>query len=136
MNFLHNRGFQRTPEPLLKTLEIQKKLIDNTEPCIFDVGAHAGGIASLYRKYFPAARIHCFEPFADSFAILSKRFSADPLLSCHNIALSDKPGKALLNVNLSTGTNSFLDTDEMGHVFWGRGMLDTLSRVEVPKTTI
>jgi FkbM family methyltransferase len=55
---------------------------------------------------------------------------------CHRVALSDKAGTAVFNSNLSAATNSLLPTDERGAGFFGAGLLDTTSQIEVGTTTI
>ena len=50
---------------------LQGKLIKVREPIILDIGAHVGEVARIYRGMFPLASIHCFEPFPESFQLLS-----------------------------------------------------------------
>ncbi|MET0168053.1 MAG: hypothetical protein ABW318_24070, partial [Vicinamibacterales bacterium] len=55
--------------PVDDAFSVQRELIRADEPLIFDVGAHHGSVARTYRRLFPGALIHCFEPFPDSFNI-------------------------------------------------------------------
>ncbi len=116
--------------------EVQRELIQTNEPVIFDVGAYIGSVTKIYRERFPGATIHSFEPFPQSFQELSQSAAGDSRIHCHHLAMADRPGQAFLNANLSTSTNSLLTTDERGAAFWGGGLLDTTSRVEVTTTTV
>jgi FkbM family methyltransferase len=115
---------------------VQRELITTAEPVIFDVGAHVGSVAAKYRALFPRASIWCFEPFLPSFQALRRNFEADPRISCHNAALSDRKGLAKLHANLASVTNSLLASDERGQSYWGEGLLDTAEEVEVNTTTV
>ena len=125
-----------TSQSPIDAFTVQSNLIATKEPVIFDVGAHLGEVAKTYRTRFPVASIHCFEPSPQSFQELRRRAERDLRTSCHQIALSDRKGKALLNENASSATNSLLTTDSRGSSFWGEGLLETTARTEVPTTTL
>lgn len=136
INFLYNHGIQITPRALQDTISLQCRITGKSTPVIFDVGAHTGCLAKLYRKQSPRARIYCFEPHPESFKILKKRFDADQLTVCHKMALSDSNGSTGLNVNLHTGTNSILATDPQAENYWGQGLLKTVSSIVVDTITL
>jgi FkbM family methyltransferase len=131
-------GYQviRMPPSLTRAFAVQRELVKMKEPVIFDIGAHTGRVTEAYRRLFPLATIHCFEPFPESFHALARSVQRDPRTSCHNIALSEKEGTAILNVNPSPATNSLLPTDERAALFWGEGLLETRSQIEVKTTTV
>ncbi len=131
-------GYQliRLPQPLDSAFAVQSELVKVKEPVIFDIGAHSGRVTETYRKLFPLASIHCFEPFPRSFQALAKSVQRDPRTSCHRVAVSEKKGRAILNANLSPGTNSLLSTDERAAFFWGEGLFETTSQIEVETTTV
>ncbi len=59
---------------------------------VLDIGAYDGDTAKVFRRYFPQAVIHCFEPQAEPYAALSiwaakQRGYVQPL----RMALSDEP---------------------------------------------
>lgn len=56
---------------------------------IFDVGANHGGVVPKYLDLFPSARIHAFEPYADSFETLRQRHADNPMVRCHRLAIAD-----------------------------------------------
>lgn len=110
---------------------IQQELMKKKNPIIFDVGADVGSVTKEYRKLFPEASIHCFEPFSESFQQLSRHTNADNNIFCHQLALSEHDGSATLNANLSSVTSSLLPTDPAGSFYWGEGLLDTKYTIEV-----
>ena len=94
-------------DPYLAT----RKLIEIDAPTIFDVGANVGATALRYRELFPAAMIHCFEPYPPSFTSLRAALSGDANTSLHPFALSSAAGRASLQVNRNAETNSLLASD-------------------------
>ncbi len=123
--------------PVDDAFSVQRELIRADEPLIFDVGAHHGSVARhAAGRLFPGTLIHCFEPFPDSFNILSENLKGDSRIHCHQTALSSVAGLAVLNANLSSQTNLLLPTDPSGAVIWGGGLLDTTGKVEVAVTTV
>ena len=130
-----SRGITTSQSPI-DAFAVQSRLIANSEPIIFDVGAYVGDVAKAYRARFPDASIYCFEPSPQSFQVLKRRAERDVLTFCHQTALSDRKGTRLLNENVSSATNSLLTTDSRGSSFWGEGVLETTARTEVPTTTL
>jgi len=122
----------KLPDPFA----LQAQLVRTADPVIFDLGAYTGEVARIYRHHFPRATIHCFEPFPESFRELVKNVGGDPRISCHPVAVSDVAGQAWLHSNRFAPTNSLLATDERGASFWGEGLLDSTSKVEVATTTL
>jgi FkbM family methyltransferase len=111
-------------------------LIHAPKPVVFDVGAHDGETAKRLRQLFPAARIHCFEPFPDSCILLEQATNGDHDTSIHRVGLSNRQGTATMNCNASTATNSLLGTDPRARETWGEGLLDTGGTIEIPITTL
>ena len=60
---------------------------------ILDVGAHTGESALAFRKSFPQAVIHSFEPISFIFEVLRRNCKRHANIHCHNLALGDKPGE-------------------------------------------
>lgn len=75
---------------------------------ILDVGAHVGDSAQRYRRLFPSAVIHAFEPSPQSHDRLAQRFADDTGTSAHRLAVADRPGQQRLYVNAIDVTNSLL----------------------------
>lgn len=113
-----------------------QRLIQASQPVVFDVGAHHGQTASRLLELFPSATVHCFEPFPESYALLELATRTDARVRRHCVCLSDLTGAAMMNCNASTATNSLLETDRRAAATWGEGLLDTDMRIEVRTTTI
>ena len=103
-----------------------KKLLENRDsPVVFDVGAHHGKTAMLFRRLFPASTVYAFEPFKESFDELIQNTSSDPGITAFNYGLSDRDGIQAFNSNVNSQTNSLLSSDPSGHQTWGKGFLET-----------
>jgi len=113
-----------------------KPFVQVPHPVLLDVGAHHGQTATRLRELFPSAIIHCFEPFPESYALLERATEADPRVRRHRLCLSDRTGTATMNCNVSTATNSLLETDRRASATWGEGLLDTSDRIQVATTTL
>jgi FkbM family methyltransferase len=125
-------GKSRNRDPYL----VQRRLVTGDTPVIFDVGANVGQTAMRYRSLFPGATLHCVEPFGPSFEQLAKAFERDPQVVLHRFALAAASGSARLNVNSSAATNSLLESDARASHYWGDGLLDTQSTIEVETRTL
>ena len=66
---------------------------------VFDVGAHLGQTALHFRKSFPSASIHCFEPTDENFAKLKANTKGKRLIRINQFAL----GSARTSVIMKTG---------------------------------
>jgi FkbM family methyltransferase len=115
---------------------MQARLTTMAEPVIFDIGAADGGVAKVYRELFPQAYIHCFEPFPQAFDGLKVQLGDAPRTFCVGQAVSSSVGTAGLNANASSATNSLLPTDARSAEYWGDGILNTTTQVQVPTTTV
>ena len=126
------RGKSHRRDPYL----VQRRLVTRDKPVVFDVGANVGQTALRYRALFPGATIHCVEPFGPSFDQLTAALGRDPDVVLHRVALAASSGSAKLNVNSSAATNSLLESDTRASHYWGGGLLDTQSTVEVATRTL
>ena len=65
---------QRTAEYLkyFDREKLLKYLIKNNNPVIFDVGANNGSSVAQFKKYWPEAILHCFEPQEECWTGLEK----------------------------------------------------------------
>lgn len=103
---------------------------------ILDVGASTGRTVATYRALFPSTRIHCFEPFPESFAVLSRRFRDDTGVRCHSLALSDAAGTRRLYCNESSDTNSLLPPGPAHRAHIAAGLMEPRTATEVECTTL
>jgi|GEM_PF-1599133 len=60
---------------------------------MLDIGANTGEFSKAFLESVPQAIIHCFEPSPDVFRSLSKRYKADPRVTCHHQAVGESTGK-------------------------------------------
>lgn len=67
---------------------------DSPAPFIVDCGSNIGLSVLFFKRYYPDARVLCFEPDRESFAKLSKNIKANNLsgVEIHPFAVLDKPG--------------------------------------------
>ncbi len=103
---------------------------------VLDLGAHHGWFFHCWQDWCPAARIHAFEPFPESFEAMARAYGNDPRVQLNQLGVGDAVGCLSLNVlSESLVSNSFLDPrDET----WRRVGYATgaVSRVSVPVTTV
>jgi len=103
-------------------------------PMLFDVGAHHGSTETLFRRLSPAATIHCFEPFAASYAVLARSIS--PGSVAHNFGFADSAGTKSLAANVLEATNSLLSLDETAADTWALSDLRETDRIDCQFRTI
>lgn len=60
---------------------------------VFDVGANIGDFSARFRRYFPEAVIHAFEPVSSNFSILREETEGIPGLEIHQLAVSNSCGR-------------------------------------------
>jgi len=116
--------------------DVQRRLVTNPNPTIFDVGAHIGDVTRSYKRLFPDACIHSFEPFPESYEQLERAVSGMPSIHCHRLAISDSNGTMTLKANASAATNSLLAVDERASGYWGTGLLDTHAQIAIETVTL
>ena len=68
---------------------------------VLDIGANIGITSILLANQYPEAIIHCFEPEARNFSLLSRNVASYPNIRCHSVALSncDKQGELFYSDN-------------------------------------
>jgi FkbM family methyltransferase len=93
-----------------------KRLVVADDPLVFDVGANVGQSVDWFRRTFPRARIHSFEPSPAIFARLKTNVANVPNVSCWNIALGSAPADLPLNENSIPEWSSLLPSDRA----WGK----------------
>jgi FkbM family methyltransferase len=115
---------------------IMRELTNREQPVIFDIGAHVGLAATRYRELFPAAMIHSFEPYPESFALLREAIAGSQPIELHAIALAAQEGEAEFSVNRNSATNSLLASDERAEVYWRSDTPRTTGTLSVPTSTL
>jgi len=87
-------------------LDQERILAGREVRCILDVGANSGMTAARYRKHFPGAFIHCFEPVDENFSALKHFTAKDAKMQAHRLAVTDQSGKIDLHLTEDPFTHS------------------------------
>jgi FkbM family methyltransferase len=98
-------------------VDISRRLTHTTVETIFDVGANRGQSAADFRRWYPRAIIHCFEPVTATFGILQKAVSHDAGVRTHQVGLGASAGTRMIALS---------SDDRMSHV----GPAGTIGRTE------
>jgi FkbM family methyltransferase len=114
----------------------QFNLIGPGARVIVDAGAHTGDSAARYLELFASARIHCFEPFPDSFARLAARFSGHNRVVPHQCALSDGPGESSFHTFVASVANSLLPAAKRIDPFVPRDQMRETGVITVQNVTL
>ena len=101
------RILRRVPRGLDVFDDLATSLPAHRVELIMDVGANIGQSAAEYVSRFPTARVHCFEPVAETFRELVVRTGSMPNVHCHRVALADEPGEGC--VTTAGGSDSVLN---------------------------
>ena len=86
---------------------------------ILDIGAHHGETMSKFKRQFPKAIIHSFEPFISAFKVLEKQVNKKDInIFVHNFGFSDRNDCLNFHVNSGSPTNSLLPLHESASKTW------------------
>lgn len=77
---------------------------------IFDVGANIGQTAWDLVRYFPGARIYCFEPVRSTYDKLVANYGDHPSVTCVCSALGSLTEKRQMNLGRESGLNTFVSS--------------------------
>jgi FkbM family methyltransferase len=88
-----------------------RSLVTAPKPMIFDIGANFGSTTAAFRRLFPQATIHAFEPDPDTFAHLATRYLDSPGIQLHNAGMGSQEGTLLLHRHALSAVNSFIPVD-------------------------
>ena len=117
--------------------EHQQHLLSHQDlTVIFDVGAHMGQATTNYRKRFPQAVIHGFEPCPEAFARLSEKFNADRYVKLCQMGFADTKGSRTLFLNQDSSTNSLFPAVLTADTLVEPGRIDNIGHITVPVTTL
>lgn len=119
-------------------LATMKRLVTRPDPIIFDVGACVGGMALAFRRLYPEASIHCFEPHPDNLPPLRAATRDDSRVAVHELAVSDQEGSISFNANSAPATSSLLATNTDALVPWPaiRKFCETVRTIDVNTVTL
>ncbi len=98
---------------------------------IFDVGANVGDTVAAYRRLFPGATIHAFEPFPEAFQALRANFAQCPQVLAHQCAVAERSATVQFHVNEASVTNSLFPVDPRSTAFVDAAMTSAKGSIEV-----
>ncbi len=75
---------------------------------IIDGGANIGFVTFQFSKRFPNSAVYAIEPNPEVFAKLKSTYEGNPNVCALNVGIARESGKLTFNVNVNTGTSSFL----------------------------
>jgi FkbM family methyltransferase len=78
-----------------------------------DAGANEGQTANAFGSWFPKAEIYSFEPIKNTYELLLSNTRANPRIHCHQSALGERDGAAVMQVNVSSLWNRVVDADTL-----------------------
>jgi FkbM family methyltransferase len=96
------------------------------DPLILDIGANVGQSVGRFRKTFPTAIIHSFEPGPETFKTLSQNVATDERVSVWNCAVGASTGKETFQENTNPDMSSFKSLSTTG---WGEVSRQSLVEV-------
>jgi FkbM family methyltransferase len=83
--------------------------------CCFDIGANLGQTTDKFIKYFPSAKIYSYEPVAETYQLIYKKFSTSSHVYIAKKALSDFEDASFeICLHESDQQNSLLNTSGHG----------------------
>jgi FkbM family methyltransferase len=116
------------PRGVVWMYDAQRFVGTRTLDLIFDVGANIGQTAQGLLRFFPAAKIYCFEPVSSSFAILSARYSKRVI--CVQLALGSEAAEKEIKLRDDPEMNSFLSTYQRPGHYTGDSEFVSVSTVD------
>ncbi|MBE9028906.1 FkbM family methyltransferase [filamentous cyanobacterium LEGE 11480] len=75
---------------------------------VYDIGAAKGIVSACLEKLANVASIQAFEPIPDVYQALQARFATSKKVKCHNVALGNETGVALMNISHRSDSSSLL----------------------------
>ena len=84
------------------------KLISDTHPLIFDIGAEDGSSCERYSRLFTKPILHVFEPRLEQFGIMKSKFNDKKNIYLNNVAVGSKKEIKIFNQIKGGGRSSFL----------------------------
>ena len=76
---------------------------------VFDVGANIGQTTQVIKARFPAAAVHAFEPVSSTYQTLERNVRPFHGVTCHRLALSDRPGMAAMTADANSPLNRLVE---------------------------
>lgn len=84
--------WQGLPHGCNPHIDVSRRLTKTSVDVIFDVGANRGQSAESFRRWYPRAFIHCFEPVKATFDILQSTVANDARVRVHHMGFGATTG--------------------------------------------
>jgi FkbM family methyltransferase len=110
-------------------------LLGGQAAVIADGGANFGTVTELFRKQYPHAVIHAFEPIPQLVANLRQKFAGDDKVIVHGQALGAAPGKATFQVTNNVVSSSLFSPADRLRKYHGE-KVSVQQALEVEVTTL
>lgn len=95
--------FTRLPRGIDLPGDLRSWLPRFSPELIVDVGANVGQTAEQFLRWFPAARIICFEPVSTTFQELSRRLGSEPRVQLVRLGLGAEAGVGTIRLEGEPG---------------------------------
>ena len=119
----------------LSSKEILEGIFDKkAKLTIFDIGAHNGESAKIYRKIFKNSEIYSFEPYPKAYKKL-KELNIKNFKS-FNFGFSNKKSIDKFLINFKSSTNSLLEFSKEANNIWGKEFLNNSDKISCNFDTI
>ena len=106
-----NKGLRALGYEILKKHDCETSIAqlfsESTAKNVLDIGASRGESIALWRRLFPTACIHGFEPVEKNYKRLSERFDRDKDVRLHKLAIGKSEGNCQINLSAGGSTHSF-----------------------------
>lgn len=134
--YLAKIGLEIRRNPYANAFELQKALVTEIAPVIFDVGAFRGETYLEYRRIYPKAKLHLVEPFQESIDKLKVLTEQDKDCRIHEVALADESSTRKLFFNAAPATNSLKKLHPDAGSIWENENLKNVSAVNIETKTL
>lgn len=100
---------------------------------VVDVGANEGQFARYISKFFPDAKLYCFEPLDAPFnKLVEWADTQNNRVACFQFALGDCPGEAVMHLHEQhTPSSSLLASTDTCHTLYPQTQAEHLTRIQV-----
>ena len=135
---LRKRGYEMTQLSQADPFVSQKNILGTTKDMtIFDVGANTGATVLRYRKFFPNAIIHAFEPEPRCAKTLEENVGQDSKVIIVKEAVSETTGTLPFYISSGKTTHSLLERPSNDNgTYFGAEKAAVKEKVNVSVTTI
>lgn len=120
---------------------IIKFLEDKSIITVIDIGSHKGEFINSILNISSVTNIISFEPQKNIFEILQKSFSKNAKINLNNLAVAEKTGKKIMQINKLSDTSTLNEIDNSSLFFKFKSLLlneknSIINQEEVSATTI